>query len=105
MPTVLLARPFNFGAISSSPLFPSPSPARGEGSKKAQQGALKFGGRATIFKSLCSFRAATSLKPIMNRSYLAGLGFALTAYLTWGILPLYWVLLREVNPVEVLAHR
>src|SRR5690625_1148389 len=41
----------------------------------------------------------------MNRSYLAGLGFALTAYLTWGVLPLYWVLLREVNPVEVLAHR
>lgn len=41
----------------------------------------------------------------MNRSYLSGLGFALTAYVTWGVLPLYWVLLREVNPVEVLAHR
>lgn len=26
----------------------------------------------------------------MNRSHLAGLGFALAAYVTWGVLPLYW---------------
>lgn len=41
----------------------------------------------------------------MNRSHLAGLGFALAAYVTWGVLPLYWAQLRLVSPVEVLAHR
>lgn len=41
----------------------------------------------------------------MNRAYLTGLLFALAAYAAWGILPLYWALLRHVSPVEVLAHR
>lgn len=41
----------------------------------------------------------------MHRPFLIGLGFALAAYLTWGVLPLYWALLRDVNPLEVLAHR
>lgn len=41
----------------------------------------------------------------MHRPFLIGLGFALAAYVTWGVLPLYWALLRDVNPLEVLAHR
>lgn len=33
------------------------------------------------------------------------MGYALAAYLSWGLLPLYWALLREVGALEVLAHR
>ena len=35
----------------------------------------------------------------------AGLGFALGAYLVWGLLPLYMKLLSHINPAEVVAHR
>jgi chloramphenicol-sensitive protein RarD len=34
-----------------------------------------------------------------------GLGYALAAYLAWGMLPLYFKALRAVPAVEVLAHR
>jgi chloramphenicol-sensitive protein RarD len=34
-----------------------------------------------------------------------GLGYALAAYLAWGMLPLYFKALRPVPAVEVLAHR
>jgi chloramphenicol-sensitive protein RarD len=30
---------------------------------------------------------------------------AITAYLCWGLFPLYWRLLRPSTPVEILAHR
>ncbi len=36
---------------------------------------------------------------------LAGIFYALSAYILWGLLPLYWKLLEEVPAVEVLAHR
>src|SRR5437762_958367 len=34
-----------------------------------------------------------------------GLGFALAAYLAWGVFPLYFRALHQVPPVEILAHR
>jgi chloramphenicol-sensitive protein RarD len=36
---------------------------------------------------------------------LAGVVYALLAYGTWGVLPVYWKLLKSVPLAEVLAHR
>ncbi len=35
----------------------------------------------------------------------AGFIFALLAFVTWGFLPVYWKLLHDVSPFEILAHR
>jgi chloramphenicol-sensitive protein RarD len=35
----------------------------------------------------------------------AGLGFAISAYVFWGFLPLYMKLLSHISPAEVVAHR
>ncbi|NCO86959.1 MAG: EamA family transporter RarD [Rhodobacterales bacterium] len=35
----------------------------------------------------------------------AGFGYALAAYLFWGVLPLYMKLLSHIPPAEVVAHR
>ncbi len=40
-----------------------------------------------------------------NEDSLAGFGFALGAYLLWGVLPLYMKALAHIPPVEVIAHR
>src|SRR4051812_11244690 len=37
--------------------------------------------------------------------YLSGLIYALLAYVTWGMYPLYWKLLKEVSSEQILAHR
>jgi chloramphenicol-sensitive protein RarD len=34
-----------------------------------------------------------------------GAAFGLAAYLIWGLVPLYWPLLRPAAPTEILAHR
>lgn len=34
-----------------------------------------------------------------------GLLSALIAYLLWGVMPLYFILVKQVSPLEVLAHR
>ncbi|MBN2416475.1 EamA family transporter RarD [bacterium] len=34
-----------------------------------------------------------------------GTAFALAAYTIWGLLPLYWKLLKSVPPFEILCHR
>lgn len=34
-----------------------------------------------------------------------GIGYGLGAYGLWGLVPLYWPLLAEAGPVEILAHR
>jgi chloramphenicol-sensitive protein RarD len=34
-----------------------------------------------------------------------GLGYALAAYATWGLFPLYWPLLEPAPAVQILAHR
>ncbi len=36
---------------------------------------------------------------------MAGFGFALSAYLLWGVLPLYMKLVSHIPAVEVVAHR
>lgn len=41
----------------------------------------------------------------MNDKQGFGVLAAITAYLLWGVLPLYWKLLDEVAAVEILAHR
>jgi len=34
-----------------------------------------------------------------------GLWVTLMAYTIWGLMPLYWHLLREVPPLQVVLHR
>ncbi len=36
---------------------------------------------------------------------MAGFGFALTAYVLWGFLPLYMKLMDHISPVEIVTHR
>jgi chloramphenicol-sensitive protein RarD len=38
-------------------------------------------------------------------SHRSGLAAGITAYVLWGLLPLYWPLLEPAAPVEILAHR
>ncbi len=40
-----------------------------------------------------------------NNDAVRGFGFALTAYLFWGILPLYMKALSHISAFEVIAHR
>ena len=40
-----------------------------------------------------------------NRDTPQGLGFAVSAYLMWGFLPLYMKALAHIPPAEVVAHR
>jgi chloramphenicol-sensitive protein RarD len=34
-----------------------------------------------------------------------GLVYGIAAYSLWGVIPIYWKLLADISPVEVLAHR
>lgn len=47
----------------------------------------------------------TPLAPPKNEDSLRGFGFALTAYLLWGFLPLYMKAMAHIPTLEVLAHR
>jgi chloramphenicol-sensitive protein RarD len=40
-----------------------------------------------------------------EKKQLVGIWFAVAAYLSWGILPLYWKLLSRVPAQQILAHR
>ena len=40
-----------------------------------------------------------------NEDSLRGFGFALAAYLMWGVLPIYMKALGHISPAEVIAHR
>lgn len=40
-----------------------------------------------------------------HRRFRAGLLLGLGAYLAWGVLPLYFKAIAEVDPVEIVAHR
>lgn len=44
-------------------------------------------------------------KDAKNEDTLAGFGFALTAYLLWGALPLFMKAVAHISPAEVIAHR
>jgi len=41
----------------------------------------------------------------VNDNSRSGFFFALSAYLIWGMLPLFWKLTENLDPVEVTAHR
>ncbi|KXG43533.1 EamA family transporter RarD [Tepidibacillus decaturensis] len=41
----------------------------------------------------------------MNNQKEAGMIYGILAYTAWGILPLYWKLLKQVPASEILAHR
>ena len=40
-----------------------------------------------------------------NTDTLRGFGFALSAYLLWGFLPLYMKAMAHISPAEIIAHR
>jgi len=39
------------------------------------------------------------------KEFRLGLVLGVAAYATWGVVPLFWGLLRAVAPIEILAHR
>ena len=43
--------------------------------------------------------------PPKNEASLRGFGFALTAYLLWGFLPIFMKAVGHISPAEVIAHR
>ena len=43
--------------------------------------------------------------PVTNADTPAGFGFAVSAYLMWGFLPLYMKALAHIPPIEIVAHR
>lgn len=45
------------------------------------------------------------MKKPQNEDTLSGFGFAMSAYLLWGFLPLYMKMLAHVPAAEVVAHR
>jgi chloramphenicol-sensitive protein RarD len=48
----------------------------------------------------------TVIKPVpKNEDTLPGFLYALTAYLLWGVLPIYLKLVAHIAPLEVVAHR
>jgi chloramphenicol-sensitive protein RarD len=44
-------------------------------------------------------------KGLPDKTEVAGTAAAFAAYALWGILPLYWKLLKGVEPMQILAHR
>ncbi len=48
---------------------------------------------------------ARPVPPTAPHERARGLVFALAAYLSWGLLPVYFKALRPVPPLEILAHR
>lgn len=43
--------------------------------------------------------------PPKNEDTLRGFGFALSAYVFWGFLPIFMKALAHISPIEILAHR
>lgn len=43
--------------------------------------------------------------PPKNEDSLRGFGFAMTAYLLWGFLPIFMKAVGHISPAEVIAHR
>ena len=50
-------------------------------------------------------RRMSSIPAPKNEDSLRGFGFALTAYLLWGFLPIFMKALAHISPAEVIAHR
>ncbi|MDD4803509.1 MAG: EamA family transporter RarD [Syntrophomonas sp.] len=45
------------------------------------------------------------MTPENRKERANGIGFAIGAYILWGMLPVYWKLLQHVPALEILAHR
>ena len=45
------------------------------------------------------------IKGAMQKATITGLGAASTAYLIWGLSPIYWKSLSAVPAFEILMHR
>ena len=43
--------------------------------------------------------------PSKYEDSLRGFGFALSAYLLWGFLPIFMKAVAHISPAEVIAHR
>mgnify|MGYP003594512413 CR=1 FL=1 len=41
----------------------------------------------------------------MNNNKISGILFAVTAYLLWGVFPIYWKALSTIHPLEILSNR
>ena len=41
----------------------------------------------------------------MDKQYKLGVFYGLSAYLIWGVLPIYWRQLQHVDAMEILASR
>lgn len=41
----------------------------------------------------------------MHKDKTTGVIYAVAAYSLWGILPLYWKLINDINPLEILSNR
>lgn len=40
-----------------------------------------------------------------KKNYIKGLTFGGAAFVIWGLLPLYWKLVKAINPYQIFAHR
>jgi chloramphenicol-sensitive protein RarD len=45
------------------------------------------------------------MKNVQRNEHNIGIIYAFSAYLLWGVLPLYWKLLNTITALEILAHR
>ncbi|MFC4320532.1 EamA family transporter RarD [Litchfieldia salsa] len=45
------------------------------------------------------------MKGVESNEQNKGIMYAFSAYLLWGVLPLYWKLLDTISAIEILAHR
>ena len=41
----------------------------------------------------------------MDKQYKLGIFYGLSAYLIWGVLPIYWRQIQHVDAMEILASR
>lgn len=60
---------------------------------------------AAILRAGYSAHYEVPVKQQRDASFAAGIGFAVSAFVIWGLLPLYWYLLRETASLEVAMHR
>jgi chloramphenicol-sensitive protein RarD len=60
---------------------------------------------STIYiEAACNLCAAFLVKK-NKMNHKKGIWYAIVAYASWGLLPVYWKLLRHVPPVQLLSHR
>lgn len=50
-------------------------------------------------------KLTTKTEEQVSKERRIGVMYSLSAYVLWGLLPLYWKLLKQIPPEEILAHR